>query len=319
MPGEFDKRRLLIAASPSEGALARQLLLGSVQDAWDVATAYSIAHARFLLHHEPCDVLLVEEALYRQEGPAALDWLTSQREAPVVFLAGSGPQAVTEALQRGVEHWLPRDLAAAQPAIFRATLEQVVRASELRRRLRRAADALQDCRQQVSRLVNLLWESSAPEASGPWLPQRYMLVRLHEEIARSERQGAPFAIALGEIRPAPAEDVPPPDPERLVAWTAQQVLRVKRRADVAGRYGPQGFMLLLVQTPEPNAVLGCQRLRQAMEQAAGSLADTPLTVYVHMGVVGYSAEVNSPKSLLSCAERRLEQAKALPQSCLVYQ
>jgi diguanylate cyclase (GGDEF)-like protein len=319
MLGEFDKRRLLIAASPAEGVLARQVLLGSVQDAWEVATVYSFAQARFLLHHEPFDVLLVEEALWRHEGSAALDWLTSQRDAPVLFLAGPGPQAVAEALERGVEHWLPRDLAAAQPAIFRATLEQAVRVSDLGRRVRRAAEALHDCRRQVTRLVNLLWESSAPEASGPWLPQRYMLVRLHEEIARAERQGAPFAIALGEIQPAPADDVPPPEPERLVAWTAQQVLRVKRRADVAGRYGPQGFMLLLVQTPEPNAVLGCQRLRDAIEKAAGSLADTPLTIYVHMGVVGYTREVNSPKSLLSCAERRLEQAKAAPQSCLVYQ
>jgi PleD family two-component response regulator len=319
MLAEFEKRRLLIAASPAEGALARQLLIGSVQEAWEVATVYSFAQARFLLHHEPCDVLLVEEPLCRQEGPGALDWLTSQREAPVVFLASPASQLVAEALERGVEHWLPRDLAAAQPAVFRTTLDQAVRLNELRRRVRRAGEALHDCRRQVTRLVNLLWESSAPEASGPWLPQRYMLVRLHEEIARAERQGAPFAIALGEIQPAPAEDVPPPDPERLVAWTAQQVLRAKRRADVAGRYGPHGFMLLLVQTPEPNAVLGCQRLREAMEKAANSLSDTPLTLYVHMGIAGYAPEANSPKSLLSCAERRLEQAKAAQQSCLVYQ
>jgi PleD family two-component response regulator len=318
MLGQYEKRRLVLAASPAEGALARQLLVSSVQDAWDVAIVQSFAQARFVLHHEPCDALLIEELLYRDEGAAALDWLTSQREAPVVFLAGPAPQTVAEALAHGVEYWLSCEAAVAQPALFKATLDQAVRVSELRRQLLRTGQALQECRQQVSRLVQLLWESSAPEANGPWLPQRYMLVRLHEEIARAERQDVPFAVALGEIQPVPPGSVLPLDSERLATWTVQQILRAKRRADVAGRYGPHGFMLLLVQTREAQAVAGCRRLQRLLEQAAPSLADTPVTIRVPMGIAGYAPEASSPTSLLSCAERRLEQARAANQSSLVF-
>ena len=46
--------------------------------------------------------------------------------------------------------------------------------------------------------------------------------------------------------------------------------RSKRRCDVAGQYGPQGFMLLLPQTPPEGAVHFCRRLQ-------GLLDDVPPT------------------------------------------
>src|SRR5262249_20797586 len=137
MVGQYEKRRLVMAASPAEGALARQLLIGSVHDAWDSTIVHSFAQARFVLHHQPCGALLIEDPLYREEGAAALDWLTSQREAPVVFLAGPTPHIVADALARGIEYWLPCEAAVAQPSLFKATLDQAVRASELRRQIRR--------------------------------------------------------------------------------------------------------------------------------------------------------------------------------------
>src|SRR5208282_4680730 len=51
-------------------------------------------------------------------------------------------------------------------------------------------------------------------------------------------------IALGELRDGLHEDSSLPLPR----WAAEQIGKVKRQSDVAGHYGPHGFMLLLAQT-----------------------------------------------------------------------
>ena len=45
-------------------------------------------------------------------------------------------------------------------------------------------------------------------------------------------------------------------------WAASTVARVKRRGDVAGLYGPQGFMLVMAQTPQQGGERCCRRLGQ---------------------------------------------------------
>src|SRR5437762_3483613 len=67
------------------------------------------------------------------------------------------------------------------------------------RRTRRRNDQLRDCRSQVTRLVNLLWDATPAEGRPRWFSQRYMLERLQEEICRSERHGNPLSVVLGEV------------------------------------------------------------------------------------------------------------------------
>jgi PleD family two-component response regulator len=300
-------RRVLIVA-PSESVAELVLLFaGGPLFGWEAVYASSVAQACFVLQHEACDALLLDEALYRREGLSGLTWLVGQREAPVVFLAGPVPELITEALDHGVQSWLPRETALRQPRLLTTALDQAARTSGLRRRLRVACEALHACRQQVSRLVNLLWETEPTAGASPWLSQRGVLERLREETARAERHGGPFALALGEVR-APGAPEGQGDDERLASWTAEQLARVKRRSDVAGRYGPHGFLMLFMQTPEERAALGCQRVQQALEQAAAGHLKFGLRV--DFGVAGFGPGSCTPKSLLSQAERRLEKTRA---------
>jgi diguanylate cyclase (GGDEF)-like protein len=308
MVSPAEERRVVLAASADAREHLQQLFGQEVLAGWEAQPVASFAQARFLVQHEPVDLLVVDEGLYLSEGPEGLAWLTAQRQAPVVFLAGPVPEAVVRALD-GVEQWLPRDLAVRHPELLLGAMNRAVQWGDLRRRVRQTSDALQECRRQVTRLVGLLWESSPP-TDGPalWFSQRLMMERLLEEAARAERHGTPFAVALGEVR---AEAVAGgKESEALTVWTAEQVQRAKRRTDVAGRYGPNGFMLLLVQTPQEGAAAGCQRLQAMLEQPSEALGGPHGAVRAYLGVAAYSANHCSPKSLLSTAEKCLESAKA---------
>jgi diguanylate cyclase (GGDEF)-like protein len=309
MAAAHPDRRVLVAAHPADADPFLRLFAGGPLYGWEARVAHSVTQARFLLQHDPCDALLLDEGLYRREGPEGLDWLGTQREVPAVFLAGEVPELVLEVLGRGVEQWLPRNLALNHASLLAASLDQAVRGRGQARRLRAAGEALHACRRQVSRLVNLLWESSPSDT--PWLSQRHMLERLHEEIARADRQGGPFAVALGDVQPEEAASAGrAAQAEEVASWTAEHVRRVKRRADVAGRYGTRGFMVLLVQTPEDRAALGCRRLQQCLEHQALSVRGLGEPVRVLFGVAGYSPTARSPKAILGCAERRLEEARS---------
>jgi diguanylate cyclase (GGDEF)-like protein len=123
-----------------------------------------------------------------------------------------------------------------------------------------------------------------------------MMERLQEELARSRRLGGPLTVALGELHGLAV------GPE-LAGWAAEQVLRLKRRSDVAGQYGPHGFMLLLPRYTYEEAVACCLRLKAALESAATGGR-------VSFGVAAYSPAAPSAQALPRRAEERLEQAKA---------
>ena len=78
-----------------------------------------------------------------------------------------------------------------------------------------------------------------------WYNQRHMLERLDQEAARARRQGGDFTVVLAEVQGARREQLSPAETDHLATWTAARVTQAKRRSDVAGQYGPHGFMLLL--------------------------------------------------------------------------
>ncbi len=309
MAVDVERRRVLLVAATAERARLRSLFDQEVLHEWEALEADSFERARFILQHDVCcDVLLVDESLYRHDDSEGLSWLAAQREAPVVFLAGAAPETIIDVLERGVNQWLPRDLALSHPDLVLAILHQALHWNEQRQRIRLAGEALYECRRQVSRLVSLLWETTPAHGRTRWLTQRHMLERLQEEIARSERYANTLTVVLGEVRVDPAEGAEANQPPHLAAWTAEQIGKVKRRSDVAGQYGPHGFMLLLPQTTAAGAVQCCRRLQEKLEHAAPS-PGTQAQVRTYFGIASLSDAARTAKSLVSTAEQHLEKAK----------
>jgi diguanylate cyclase (GGDEF)-like protein len=187
-------------------------------------------------------------------------------------------------------------------------LNQAAARAEQRRKQRQVGEALQECRRQVRRLVSLLWGLSPTEAHPRWFTQRHMMERLQEEIARAQRYDAPLSVVLGEVRVGHGALLPPDGPQ-LTAWTADRVTRGKRRTDVAGQYGPGGFLLLLAQTPTAGAVVCCRRLRGMLEDGPGHNSAPPGPVEASFGISSYDTAHPNAQSLLGRAEECLERAR----------
>jgi GGDEF domain-containing protein len=291
-------RRALLAAGAEEAGSLRKPFADPALAGWEVAEADTWERVHFLLHHGAGDVLLIDESL--RPGPDGLAWLPGPRETPVVVLTRPVAATAAAALATGADVWLPRELALEHPALLAAALDQAQRWGELRQRLRLAGGDLQECRRHVGRLVDLLWQCTPRDPRTNWFTQRHMLERLHGEVARTSRHGTPFSVVLGEVRPrAPA--APP-----LTAWTAERVGRVKRRCDVAGQYGPHGFMLLLANTTETGAERFCRRLEEALAEEAAPGAGPVVTSF---GIAACAdAQATSP-GVLRRAEDDLESAR----------
>jgi diguanylate cyclase (GGDEF)-like protein len=295
------RRRVLLAvAEPARGEL-RQLFQADILRDWEICEADSLERARFLLQLDPCDVLLVDCSLYREVGRDDLSWLVAHRRTPVLFLSDGNAETIADAVRQGAQYWLPGDLARRHVPVLAAMLHQAAEFGDVQRGRQETSAELEDTRRQVSRLVDLLWQAVPGEGRARWYTQRYMLERLEEEVSRTQRYGGPLAVILGEVdipRSVRGED------GQAATWIVDQISRLKRRCDVAGQYGLQGFMLLLPQTDERGAT-GCFRRLRAHIDKHLSLD----SMSVQFGISCYSSEARSAKSLLSRAEAQLERSK----------
>jgi diguanylate cyclase (GGDEF)-like protein len=297
-----DHCRLLIVAPHTERQTLRSLIAQRLP-AWEVAEADGVERARFGLQLDPCDLLLLDAEPARAGG--ALRWFTEVQPLPITMLADDDDDFLHAALESGATSWLPRALALRHGGLLATVLRRAALRGELCRRMREAEVALADCRCQVNRLVNRLWETVPSQLATSWFTQRHMLERLQEELSRVGRHGGPLTVVLGELLTPDGGGAAVAD--ELAVWAAEHLSRCKRRSDVAGQYGPNGFMMVLPRTPEPAALGCCERLRTLLEQPASSLRG-PLRACFGVAAVD-AAEGASVTKLLSRAEERLEEAK----------
>ena len=306
MSEPVQSRRVVLAVQEQSRRVFRALFAAEVLSNWEVMEADSLERARFMLQLAPCDVLLLAGGLCRGDDGEALAWLTSQRRAPVLFLSDDESESPAAMVRRGAHYGLPGEVARRHPQVLAVMLEQAAQFGDLQRRGQETSEALEDARRQVGRLVNLLWQAVPGEGRARWFTQRHMLERLEEEAIRAQRYGGPFAVILGEVEGLPGRRAAG-DGGPAAMWTVEQISQVKRRSDVAGQYGLQGFMMLLPQTDERGAAGCCGRLRDILERPPTPGPFGPLQV--HFGVACFCPEVQSVKGILSRAEERLERDK----------
>jgi len=300
MHADMPRRRVLVAAGASAVFSLRNLFAHeTLSDRWEPVEAENLTKARFVMQHHPCEIALLSEEVFMHEGDYALAWLTHGREVPVVVLTSDTATTVAAAYRHGADLCLSRDMAVACPAVLSAALDRAACLAEKYRGTRRTQTQLTHCRRHMDRLVNLIWRAS-PAGEGEWGTQRYTLERLQEEMARVQRHGGPLTIAVGEVQPATAP--------AIAEWTSAVITRTKRRCDVAGQYGLDGFLLMMVLTPEAGGVTCCRRLQRLIKNAATEGGRGP--VRPAFGVASCATDVATPQALLRRAEQNLEHAKA---------
>ena len=308
MSAEVMRRRVLLAAGPSSAKSIHELFSRTPLEAWEPIQAGSFLQARFILQHTACEVALVHEDLYQREGGQSLAWFSREPQVPVVFLTSNRAETMTQAYAQGVTLCLPRDLSLSQPELLAAALERAVRVGESTRAKERMQEQLNMTRRHVDRLVNLIWRTLPMEPNTSWYSQRHTLERLQEEISRTGRHGGPMTLALAEVQEEQATERPEVLP--LEEWTAKLVGKAKRRCDVAGSYGMQGFLLLMVHTPKNGGIVCCRRLQEFLEQTATAEKGPRGPIRAFFGLATASGENASAQNLLRRAEENLEAAKS---------
>jgi diguanylate cyclase (GGDEF)-like protein len=308
MIGNAAARRVLLTASVREGAALRALFAGGHVAGWQSVDAANIERARFSQQMDPCDVVLLDSSLARADSDSLM-WLAGPRRTPIVILSDEEPETLQVYFEKGVGHWLPRRLVLTHPLLLAAVLHQAAQLSDLQRQVRQGEQKLQDCQRQVNRLVEMLWQTVPLEARAAWFSQRHMMERLYEEVMRSQRHGAPLTVVLGELMDGPRQPIAAVATDDLGGWTAQQVGKHKRRCDVAGQYGPHGFMLLLPHTSDRGAQDCCRRLRPLLENPEELPVGAAAPLQVSFGLATFGPGSTTVKSLLGRAEERLEQAR----------
>jgi diguanylate cyclase (GGDEF)-like protein len=297
-----ERRRVLVAAADAVRQPYLALRGPAPYRTWDVLEADSFERAHFILQMDHCDVMILDGSLYQPDDDG-LSWLLGQHALPTMLVAGA-TDAIA-ALRQGAHQWLPRETVLAQPALLSESLAQLAQFGDGQRRARAAGETLQDSRRQVSRLVSLLWEVTPTKAGTRWCNQRHMMERLFQETSRCTRQGGGLSVVLGEMFSLARKRLSTDEAHALALWTAERLTTSKRRCDIAGQYGPYGFMLILPGTSNVGAVACCKRI-----QALPEVPDAPVPqLQVCFGITTYSTEIATVKALLSQAEEHLEEAR----------
>lgn len=303
--------RVLVAGGPERQPALLELLGREPLTALNPAAADSVEHARFVLQHQPFDAILVSSDLLEGDGNQALAWLAFQQMTPVVLIGDDQPELFARAYSHGVAACLPLAMACAHPPLLHGMLLQAVRTWTSKAEHARLQRQLTDSSQHVDRLVQMIWRIT-PRHDDHFYSQRHMLERLGEELSRCERHQVPLSLAVGTLQPATQAAAP-----ILPDWAAESILRGKRRCDVVGQYGPDGFMLLMVHTPKPGGVTCCKRLQDRLAHPAEELSGPRQPICSFFGIASMAGEHNSPQSLLRVAEQNLDMARGRTASSVV--
>jgi diguanylate cyclase len=138
--------------------------------------------------------------------------------------------------------------------------------------------------------------------------RRYLFLKLAEQVARGERESAPFSVILfdldhfKEVNDRFGHGVG----DEVLIRAAEALRGAIRDSDLAGRYGGEEFLVILPGTQEGEAMAVAQRIREAVRDRAWPGLDLQLTL--SGGVCEYAG--TDIDALLECADRRLYAAKA---------
>jgi diguanylate cyclase (GGDEF)-like protein/excisionase family DNA binding protein/putative nucleotidyltransferase with HDIG domain len=138
---------------------------------------------------------------------------------------------------------------------------------------------------------------------------RYLQERLSEELLRARELGQPLSMLFCDLdhfkgyndaNGHSAGDV-------VLREVAHMIEQSVRNVDVAGRYGGEEFVVLLVETGREQALAIAERIRERIRAAGFSAHGTPLSVSI--GVAGFPEDSGRREELLDMADRAMYLAK----------
>lgn len=107
-----------------------------------------------------------------------------------------------------------------------------------------------------------------------------------------------------------------PAGDEVIRQTAAMLRQTMRTTDVAGRYGGEEFVVLLVETPAEGAHTFAERLRAAIAALTIRHDQHEIRYTISLGVAEVSMQLETPKQWIECADRALYEAKHGGRNCV---
>ncbi len=135
---------------------------------------------------------------------------------------------------------------------------------------------------------------------------------LNFELARIKRNGRPFSVVLADIdhfkhiNDTYGHD----NGDNVLIRITKMFSQRLRRQDQVARWGGEEFLFVLPETPENNAVILAEKVRQTLEQHPVMLDGKRIEVTASFGVCEVNGDVELDRAL-SLADKALYKAKAM--------
>jgi len=170
---------------------------------------------------------------------------------------------------------------------------------------------LKSCPRYLERQASLAQQQAAVDALTGLASFRVLRDRLANEVARCHRSGDHFAVLFLDLDNFKQVN------DRYGHEAGNAVLRETARrcnahirsTDVAGRYGGDEFVVVLVGTGEEGARLVAEKMRATVEEVGAGMGYPAGFVTASIGVAQYSAD-SKDEDVLVAADRALYRAKA---------
>jgi len=178
--------------------------------------------------------------------------------------------------------------------------------------LLRGRAGLRQCPPYQERVAQEAQREAAVDALTGLVTYRVLRDRLTNELARSGRSGDPFAVLFLDLDGF--KQVNDTFGHRagsdVLAAVGQVLHKAVRGTDVAGRYGGDEFVVLLVRTDVVGARRVAESIRGRIEAVGRSLGYGEGSISASIGIAEYDPRVGNGGDVLERADRALYRAKA---------
>lgn len=179
--------------------------------------------------------------------------------------------------------------------------------------LLRGRAGLRQCPPYQERMASEAQREAAVDALTGLVTYRVLRDRLANEIARSSRSGDPFAVLFMDLDGF--KQVNDSFGHRagsdVLAAVGQVLQKAVRTTDVAGRYGGDEFVVLLVRTDVAGAQRVAEVIRGRVESVGRALGYGDGAISSSIGVAEYDPAVGNGGDVLERADKALYRAKAM--------